>query len=88
MGLLLVKLWVHESKLLSNTTHLFPCHPASLGAGIPSCGQFWHVVCGNSICTIPCLWSQARSVDLVVVQPGLNHGIVGVIRLHSSPTPP
>lgn len=28
MGLLLVKLWVHESKLLSNTTHPIPVPPS------------------------------------------------------------
>lgn len=85
MSLLSVEHQTCESKLLSNTTHLVPCYPAFLGARIPSFGTW---LCENLIHIIPCLKNQARSIDLIVIQTCLNHGIVGVVWPHRSPTPP
>jgi hypothetical protein len=68
-------------------TYSHATQPSS-GPEFPPVDKFGMWVCGNSIHTIPCLLSQAGSIDLVVTQTCLNHGIVGVIWLHGSPTFP
>lgn len=60
----------------------------SSGPEFPPVDNFGMWVCGNSVHTTPCLLSQARSIDLLVIQTCLNHGTVGGIWLHGSPISP